>query len=139
MERKNLQLTDQNRNLEREKRRLEIDFFTIQSTNQRLASEIKDLLSQIGSIFECSAQCENHCTKFQLCTRRILIVGGMTKIKHLYRDLIESCGGEFEYHDGYVKAGVKKLKAQVGRSDLVLCPVNCNSHGACKKVHYARK
>jgi hypothetical protein len=134
IEREHIHLTDQSRILERENRHLQIDFFEIQSTNQRLANELKDLLSQMGRFFECNSQCDAHCAKFQLCARKVLIVGGITKMKHLYRDLIESCGGEFEYHDGYLKAGIKKLEAQVERSDLVLCPVNCNSHGACKKV-----
>jgi hypothetical protein len=134
LEGENLKLADQARVLEREKRRLQIEYFDIHSTNQLLADEIKNLLTQLGPLFECGAPCGNHCMKFQLCARRILIVGGITKMRHLYRDLIESCGGEFDYHDGCIKPGVKKLEAQVGRSDIVLCPVNCNSHGACEKV-----
>lgn len=134
LENENNYLIKRNRILDKEKRYLQIEFTDTQAANQRLADEAEWLITQIGSIFECSSQCNENCARFQLCERRILLVGGITKMKHLYRDLIESCGGKFEYHDGYVKAGVQKLKAQVGRSDLVLCPVNCNSHGACKKV-----
>lgn len=134
VENENVCLNDRNRILEKEKRQLQDELAQTQAANQRLADETKGLIKQMGSLFECSTRCNKNCSKFQLCERRILLVGGITKMKHLYRDLIESCGGKFEYHDGYVKAGVQKLEAQVGRSDLVLCPVNCNSHGACKKV-----
>ena len=133
-------LTKQLRILEREKRRLQIEFFELQSTNQRMAEDVKELTLQIGSLLDCSAHSHNQCQKFQLCAKRILIVGGITKMKHLYRDLIKAGGGEFEYHDGYMKAGRKKLEAQVSRCDLVLCPVNCNSHGACDSVKtYCKK
>ena len=64
----------------------------------------------------------------------MLIVGGITKLKHLYRDLVESGGGVFDYHDGYMTSGKQNLEARVKRSDVVICPVTCNSHGACIKV-----
>ncbi len=58
----------------------------------------------------------------------------------LYRQFIEENGGIFEYHDGQMNAGTKKLENQVRRADLVLCPINYNSHTAssvtkrlCKK------
>jgi len=33
-----------------------------------------------------------------------------------------------------MKKGVKKLENSLRRSDMVLCPVNCNSHAACSIV-----
>lgn len=66
------------------------------------------------------------------CCKKILIVGGVTKLKRHYKDLIESYNFEFMYHDGYVKSGVKKLEKMVKKVDIILCPLNCNSHGACK-------
>ena len=52
----------------------------------------------------------------------------------LYRRLIEDSGGIFEYHDGYMKKGAKMLENRLLRADMVLCPVNCNSHAACTMV-----
>jgi hypothetical protein len=52
----------------------------------------------------------------------------------LYRALIESSGGIFEYHDGYMKKGFKLLEGRLRRADVVVCPVNCNSHAACSAV-----
>jgi FtsZ-binding cell division protein ZapB len=61
---------------------------------------------------------------------RILIVGGLPKMESLYRQLIEESGGTFEYHDGKVNRGTKGLEQQVRRADLILCPIDHNSHGA---------
>jgi hypothetical protein len=76
-------------------------------------------------------RCDAGCPSFNLCKKRILIVGGITRMESLYRELIEGHGGIFEYHNGYVKNGVKKLESSFKRADIVVCPVNCNSHAAC--------
>ena len=51
-----------------------------------------------------------------------------------YRKLVEERGGILEYHAGHMKSGGRALENSVQRADLVLCPVNCNSHGACLMV-----
>ncbi len=71
------------------------------------------------------------CPLFDLSGKRILIVGGISKIKAFYRRLIEEKSAVFEYHDGWGKHGLEGL---IRRSDMVLCPVNCNSHNACLSV-----
>jgi hypothetical protein len=55
-------------------------------------------------------------------------------MEELYRRFIEESGGVFEYHDGTVKRGVKRLEDRLKRADVVLCSVNCNSHAACSTV-----
>lgn len=77
-------------------------------------------------------QCTEQCPDFDLCARRILLVGGITKIEPFYRELVEDRGGHFEYHDGYMQQGQKKLEVLVKRADAVLCPLACNSHAACR-------
>jgi hypothetical protein len=79
-------------------------------------------------------RCDDSCPSFNLCRKRILLVGGITKMEALYRDIVEKNGGIFEYHDGYIKGGVRDLENRLRRADVVLCPVNCNSHGACTMV-----
>ena len=79
-------------------------------------------------------RCNNACPIFDLCRKRVLIVGGITRMEALYRRLIEDAGGIFEYHDGYMHGGAKQLENSLKRADIVLCPVNCNSHGACSLV-----
>ena len=119
---------------EREKRKLQIKLFDLQSSNKLLVNELETLLTQITTSAGCHNKCGSPCSNCELCARRILIVGGMTKMKPFYRNLIESCGGEFDYHDGYMKGGQKNLEERILKSDVILCPVNCNSHNACRRV-----
>ena len=87
----------------------------------------------LRSFFETS-RCDASCPEFNLCRKRVLIVGGIARMEALYRRLIESSGGVFEYHDGYLNGGAKHLENRLKRSDIVICPVNCNSHAACALV-----
>ncbi len=68
------------------------------------------------------------------CPKRILIVGGIERMEPLYRQLIEEQGLIFEYHAGHLRKGGNKLENCVQRADMILCPVNCNSHSACLQV-----
>ena len=126
------------RRLRREKQKLEITCFELQSQNAILAGEVRGLLAQAATAFNCDGSCHSQAGRCEAvtstCPRRILIVGGMTKLHHLYRDLVAAAGGELDYHDGYLRQGGDNLQARIGRSDLVICPVNCNSHNACKRV-----
>lgn len=90
--------------------------------------------TQIIEEFRAMKSCDSACPSFDLCRKRILIVGGIARMESLYRTLIEGSGGIFEYHDGYVKNGIRQLENSFKRADMVLCPVNCNSHAACSIV-----
>jgi hypothetical protein len=124
----------QRKRAERQKEQLQNQVFDLQTTNDRFAEELNFLIAQLSSYVECKDQRRESCPKLELCAKRILIVGGIIRMKQLYRNLIESSGGEFEYHDGYMHGGKQKLEDQVKRCDVVVCPVNCNSHGACNEV-----
>ena len=65
-----------------------------------------------------------------LSRRCVLVVGGLTKMETLYRQLIEGSGGVFEYHNGRMNAGTRELVNQVRRADVVLCCIDHNSHAA---------
>ena len=96
--------------------------------------EFKEQARRMIKDFMALNQCDDSCPSFNLCQKRILLVGGITKMESLYRELVEKGGGIFEYHDGYIKGGTKDLESRLRRADVVLCPVNCNSHGACSMV-----
>jgi hypothetical protein len=67
-----------------------------------------------------------------LCKRRILFVGGLDRLEQHYRDLVEKeFNGIFEHHNGDYSNGNGRLEELIRRAELVLCPVNCNSHNAC--------
>ena len=95
-----------------------------------LSREVLDIISSAIDL----KSCEESCPTFNLCQKRVLIVGGITRMEALYRRLIEDSGGIFEYHDGYVKKGTKMLENRLRRADMVICPVSCNSHGAATMV-----
>ena len=126
-------------NKEREHRALEIDMFSLKSENELLQSEMQGLADGLASSVLPPCQGDSNCLKeecsrYQLCAKRIFMIGGMTKMKSYYKDIIEKAGGTFDYHDGYLKNSDTNLEAKVKRSDLILCPVNCNSHNACLRV-----
>ncbi len=78
--------------------------------------------------------CTSSCPKFTLCEKRIFIVGGVERMEALYRDFIEENGGFLDYHSGDMKQGSKKIENCMQRADVIICPINCNSHTACIKV-----
>lgn len=134
---------------EREKRSLEIDLFSVQRDKELFENQIQTLINGIditaSSSFSAPDNCadgectgencsQEKCSQYQLCEKRVFMVGGITKMKHYYKDIVEKAGGRFDYHDGYLKNTSANLEARVKRSDIVICPVNCNSHNACLKV-----
>lgn len=74
------------------------------------------------------------CPAFDLCRKRVLIVGGRERMEGVYRKFVEERGGIFEYHNGHMRGGGKALENSFLRADVVLCPVNCISHRACLLV-----
>lgn len=98
--------------------------------NRRFRQQAQPLVAKMAA----KSHCDESCPVFDLCQKRILIVGGMSRMESLYRELIEAGGGIFEYHDGYMKKGTRQLESRLKRADMVLCPVNCNSHTACSVV-----
>ena len=82
----------------------------------------------------CDRACNETCPSFDVCSKRVLIVGGVERMEALYRQVIEGGGGELDYHSGSLQGGTRQLEKSLRRADIILCPVNCNSHGACIKV-----
>ena len=82
----------------------------------------------------CDRACNESCPSFDLCSKRILIVGGVERMEARYREYIEGGGGILDYHNGSLQGGTRQLEKSLRRADIILCPVNCNSHGACVKV-----
>lgn len=74
-----------------------------------------------------------HCTGCSY-SKSVLIVGGITKFKTIYKDIVEGSGWKFEYLDGYMKGGDRVLDNKIKKCDVILCPIDCNSHNACLSV-----
>lgn len=103
--------------------------------NERKANQqIEDELRKTERRLSSRCHCEGTCPIFDLCRKRILIVGGITRMEPFYREVVEANGGIFDYHDGGMNGKANGLECSLKRADLVLCPVNCNSHAACLLV-----
>jgi len=70
---------------------------------------------------------------------RVAYIGGVESLMPYYRDAIESIGGTFCYHCGRCIQGRKEIETLVDGIDMVFCPVDINSHNACKYVKKACK
>lgn len=117
-------------NLKIEKSQIKQQLDEYQTVVEDMQGELVKILDQFT---RATSQTE-HCPNAALCNRRILIVGGITKLRAFYEQLVIKMGGQFEYHDGYKYNGAETLSHLVGRSDVVICPVNVNSHSACLHV-----
>lgn len=116
--------------LETEKEKLSETLERERAAFERFQTEARGIMEQVRGM----SRCDETCPSFDLCRKRILMVGGLTRMEELYRRFIEESGGIFEYHDGKVKRGVKGLEDRFKRADVVLCSVSCNSHAACSAV-----
>jgi hypothetical protein len=69
-----------------------------------------------------------------LCGKRILYVGGFSRHKDRFKQLIESINGQFLYHDGGMQQSNQLLNMMVQKADAVFCPIDCISHGAVGRI-----
>lgn len=131
-------LTREVRSLEREKRKLQIRSMDLVNENKTLADEVMSLAVGRPAPPLRPMSCEGRgcctCPEMETCSRRVLMVGGLSRMEPHYRRVAESKGLGFEYHDGTMSGGRKCLENQVSRCDMVVCPVSCNSHNACRSV-----
>jgi hypothetical protein len=116
--------------IEKQNNKLSSKLDTQREVNAYLRKELQRINAQASAL---NRPDEMYPT-FDLRQKRFLVVGGISKMETLYRQLIEENGGIFEYHDGYMKGGTKGLENQLRRADLVLCLINHNSHAASEAV-----
>ncbi len=64
----------------------------------------------------------------------VAYVGGRPATISNFRGLVENCNGSLIHHDGGIQDNMKSLAGVLNRADIVLCPVECVSHGACNKA-----
>ena len=115
---------------ERKNQKLEEKLARAEEQHRAVLEGVEALMRQAPA----GQDCDVNCPSYDLCSKRILMVGGITKMASHYRRMVESQGGRFEYHDGNMKSGERSLENRFRRADLVLCPVDCNSHAACSAV-----
>jgi Uncharacterized protein conserved in bacteria (DUF2325) len=63
---------------------------------------------------------------------RILYIGGRNPVVPHLRSLAAACGAELSHHDGGVENSMHRVADMIERCDVVICPVDCVSHAACR-------
>jgi hypothetical protein len=66
--------------------------------------------------------------------KRILYVGGRSRMAPHLRSLVEAHNGQFDHHDGGLEDSRAGLQCTLASADMVFCPIDCISHDACKRV-----
>lgn len=79
---------------------------------------------------------EEQCLDTSLEGMKVAFIGGVESLIPLYREVVEYFGGNFYYHCGRCSQGRKEIETLVSKTDVVFCPVDINSHNACR---YAKK
>ena len=70
---------------------------------------------------------------------RVAYVGGVEPLEPSYKEMAESFGCLFCYHCGHCEGGKRMMELLVEKNDVVFCPVDINSHYACRLVKEACK
>jgi len=76
----------------------------------------------------------NHQEESQLKGVRVAYVGGVESLESSYKDLAESFGCQFCYHCGHCERGKSAIASLIDGNDVIFCPVDINSHNACRLV-----
>lgn len=112
----------------------------LEEENAQLKEEIEGLLVELNR--QEKTFVDNHApVSHGICPyvrnlrgKRVTLVGGIDSLECHYREVIESAGGQFRRHDGACSSGEQALEDCILGSDLVVCPVEVNSHNAAKSV-----
>ena len=123
----------------------EIDFLTteVKTLSSELAErdqEINKMSCELTDInMDLESGIEDDSKKVDLNGKTVAYIGGVESLMPYYQEVIESFGGTFNYHCGRCLQGRKEIENLVDKTDLVFCPVDINSHKACKYVKKACK
>ncbi len=77
--------------------------------------------------------------RYELKGLRVAYIGGVESLKLNYKEVVESFGCMFCYHCGHCMRGRKEIEEIVERNDIIVCPVDINSHNACQMIKEACK
>jgi hypothetical protein len=128
---------DQPAKQERRRRQQERRLAAARARIREQAREIADLKAQIERLEELpvcpiqrptAAKAPEDCP---LAACRLLYVGGRTSAVPHLRSGAARRRAELLHHDGGIEHRLEQLEDLVAQADLVFCPVDCVSHGAC--------
>lgn len=110
-----------------------------------LNTELKEEIMSLEQMFQlgmgaktvcdsCEEKHVNGCPRVGLTGKAVLYVGGRNNMITHYREMVEKHGGIFLHHDGGKESSRHLLPKMLSGADVVLCPIDCVSHDACKCV-----
>ena len=95
------------------------------SADSKVNIEDKTLASSIGGEQDINLP-------LALNGRRVAFVGGLQSLIPHYQQVVECLGGTFCFHSGKYTQGAGEIEKLVDKADVVFCPVDMNSHHACR-------
>lgn len=96
--------------------------------------------NEIEDRFVASAcKCNSNGNERGLKDVSVAYVGGVESLMPCYKELAESFGCLFRYHCGHCERGKREIESLVEKNDVIFCPVDINSHNACRMVKEACK
>lgn len=72
--------------------------------------------------------------QLELPPRKVLYLGGRPNAIDRLKSIAEEINAEMFHHDGGVEQTVELIDGLVTRCDVVFCPIDCVSHGACERA-----
>ncbi len=69
-----------------------------------------------------------------LYDKKFLLVGGRKNIIDCCKQIVSANGGFFEHHDGGMENSKKRLSNAAVKADIIICALDCVSHGACRSM-----
>jgi Skp family chaperone for outer membrane proteins len=137
---------------------------SIRKENDLLAQEVKSLTEELmkkqpgtaaknltGRSSDSEANAEDECITIDsteqerdiksptLNGKKVAFVGGLESFVPHYQQVVEHLNGTFYFHSGNCTGGKGELEKLVEKADVVFCPVDFNSHHACRHVKKACK
>ncbi len=112
---------------------LEQECSRLRTEVELLAREVSRETHEKAPVVRETVPLECPCQEY-LGQKHVTMVGGIKSLEMHYRELVEAMGGTFQRHDGDCRGGECPIHDCVRRADLVVCPVEVNSHNAVKSV-----
>jgi hypothetical protein len=102
----------------------------LQEENAALTDEAAAMERFIEQALNVCDRCETRDCDTDLGGRRILCVGGRSRLVGQYRELVARCNGRFEHYDGGIEDNRQSLETLLASADAVLCATDAVSHDA---------
>ncbi len=101
----------------------------VQVLSREVSLKVRDGICHDPESSDCSCALRR-----QLQGRHVAMVGGIDSLECHYREFVQMMGATFQRHDGDCRGGECLIEDCIKRADLVVCPIEINSHNAVKCV-----